>query len=161
MGGIHRVTVRVNIGFGQCNRSSSPRWNPRRVSRLAVSLQQGSFDVAFLTSVSLNASRKHPLPSFGTGSGEARCDDGRVRVVTCDVASARTNASAKVRDNAFIRLEHPASFSSGLARPIPKTRSALLRACPPKPETQSIGPSHGWLCPANTPHALLDQGVVG
>jgi hypothetical protein len=116
-----------NIGFGRCERSSSPRWNPRRVSRLAVSLQQGSFDAAFLTSVILYASRKHPSPRFGPGSGEARCDNGRACVVTCGVASCRTKASAPVRDNAFIELR-----ASGFV---------VVRACPSDSEDSLRTPS--------------------
>jgi hypothetical protein len=153
------VTVRVHTRFGRCYRTSSPRWNPRRFSRLAVSLRQGSFDAAFLASVTLNASRKHPNPRFGMGSGEALCNDVRVCVVTCDLASCRTEASAHVRYTASIsassiRLRWPGGLPSRQRRlgPYSFGRALRDRKC-----SRSVR-ANGWLCPANTPPCSSRSG---
>jgi hypothetical protein len=66
-----------------------------------------------VASTSLRCRRGSTQPALRLGSGEARCRDGRVCVVTCDFASCRTEASADVRCNAFIPLRASGSAVPG------------------------------------------------
>ena len=115
----------------------SPREPSRLPSASALSIQQGGFVAAIEASAPFNASRKRPFPSFGSGPGEARCDDVRVYTVTCGCVRCQTEASANVRHSAnTIASSTPASPPTGLALSTTKTRLPHLRVSEPKPETR-------------------------
>jgi hypothetical protein len=78
------VTVRERARFGEPHRTLSPRWNPRGLSQLAVTDRRGGFGAARLASATLETSRKHPVPRFGSGSGEARRDLFARGPLTCE-----------------------------------------------------------------------------
>jgi hypothetical protein len=52
---------------------------PLRAAQLAVLERWGSFGAACVASAAFETSRKHPVPRFGSGSGEARRDTVRAR----------------------------------------------------------------------------------
>jgi hypothetical protein len=62
----------------------SPKEPQRLLCASAMSIQKGSFVAAIEASAPISASRKRPFPSFGSGSGEARCDAVRVCSATRD-----------------------------------------------------------------------------
>ena len=107
-----------------------------------MSIQQGGFVAAIEASAPFNASKKRRLPSFGSGSGEARCDDVRVYTVTRDCVPCLTEASANVRHSAnTCASSTPASLPIGLALSPTKTRLSHPRVAEPKPETRHLANS--------------------
>ena len=140
----------------------SPREPSRVLTASAVSLQQGSFGAELVASAAFDASRKHPFPGFGPGSGEARCDGVRIRAVTCGRAPCRAGASAKARHIASIN-------ASGIRL---RCRLGLVPSRQRRRGSRSFGRADRnrkrsrairvvwWLCPANTPAAPFGQGSV-
>jgi hypothetical protein len=63
------------------SRAQSPGEPSRALTASAVSLQQGGFGAESVASAAFDASRMHPFPGFGPGSGEARCDGVRTAPV--------------------------------------------------------------------------------
>jgi hypothetical protein len=79
--------------------TQSPREPQRLLCASAMSIQQGSFVAAIEASAPISASRKRQFPSFGSGSGEARCNDASVYTVIRDCVPCLTAASANVGRN--------------------------------------------------------------
>jgi hypothetical protein len=114
-----------------------------------------------VTSVTLNASRKHPIPRFG-----------RVQVKLA--ATVFACASSLVTSHCIEPTLRP-TFETAPPSRFEHSGFAVARACPsdfedsvrtplgmpPEPETQPIGSSHRVALPGKfAPNALLDQGVV-
>jgi hypothetical protein len=114
----------------------SPREPQRLFNASALSIQKGGFVATIEASAPFNAPKKRQFPSFGSGPGEARCDDVRVCTVTCDCVRCQTEASANVRHNANTSASStPASLPTGLALSTTKTRLSHPRVTEPKPVT--------------------------
>jgi hypothetical protein len=105
--------------------TQSPRVPQRLLCASAMSIRKGSFAAAIEASAPISAPKMRPFPSFGSGPGEARCDNAGVYTVTRDRVPSKTAASAKVRHSANIsRFEH-SGFAADWACPLVNEDSAL------------------------------------